>query len=167
MPMIEASYTRPANTTQYTANDAMSDSTSAPTALTFAGCAARGGGSGYILGLTAISSANQSTLPQYTLYLFDGTVAPTATNDNAEFNLADASANLLIGSFALANFAAVDETSGTNGNAEDQAEPTGGFPIAFTCGAGITDLYGLVKVENGYTPVSGEITTFRLHINRD
>lgn len=165
MALPEASYTRIANTTQYAANDALSDSTSAPSALTFDGVANQAGGGGYILGVTAISSANQTTLPQLTLYLLDGTAAPTATNDNAEFNLADASANRLLGTVLLDSFEAVDETSGTNGNAKCETQPE--FPIRYECGAGLTDIYGLVKVENTYTPVSGEVITFRLHPLKD
>ncbi|HUW11158.1 MAG TPA: hypothetical protein VM537_15620 [Anaerolineae bacterium] len=163
--VVETSYTRPANTTAYTANDAMSDSTSAPACLTFSNCARRKGGSGFVLGVTAISGANQTTLPQLTLYIFDTSV--TATNDNSEFNLGDADAVNLIGSFQFTGFEALDETSGANGNAKDEALPVGGGPFAFRCGTTGQDLYGLVKVENAYTPVSGEVVTFRLHLLQD
>ena len=167
MPIIDASYERLANTTQYAANDAVSGGTVSPSALTFAGCAAKAGGSGWLLGVTAITNCNESTLPEFTLYLFDGTAAPTATNDNAEFGLTDADSVKLLGAFTLDNFEALDETSGTNGNAKAETDPTDNRPIAFTCGAGSTDLYGLVKVENAYTPVSAEEITFRLHVVRE
>ena len=165
MAIPSASYTRIANTTQYAANDALSDSTHSPSALTFDGVGNTQGGGGYILGVTAITSANQTTLPQLTLYLFDGTAAPTATNDNAEFNLSDVSARNLLGTVLLNSFEAVDETSGTNGNAKCETQPE--FPIRYECGAGLTDIYGLVKVENAYTPVSGERIDFRLHPLKD
>ena len=163
--VVETSYTRPSNTTQYTANDAMSDSTSAPSCLTFSNCARRPGGSGFVLGATAISSANQSTLPQLTLYIFDTSV--TATNDNAEFNLSDTDAVNLLGSFQFTGFEALDETSGANGNAKDEARPKNDGAFAFRCGTTVRHLYGLVKVENAYTPVSGEKVTFRLHLLQD
>ncbi len=44
-----ASFTRPADTTAYAANDAIADSTSAPTLLSFANCANANGGQGYIV----------------------------------------------------------------------------------------------------------------------
>ena len=45
-----ASFTRPADTTAYAANDAIADSTSEPTLLSFANCAnAMDGGQGYIV----------------------------------------------------------------------------------------------------------------------
>jgi hypothetical protein len=119
------------------------------------------------MGVTATSSANQSTLPQMTLYLFDGGTAPTATNDNSEFGLTDANALTLIGAYLLDNWEALDETSGADGNAKCETDPTEQGALAFECGAGITDLYGLVKVENTYTPVSAEVIQFRLHIERD
>jgi hypothetical protein len=37
----------------------------------------------------------------------------------------------------------------------------------FQCPSGERDLYGLVKVTNTCTPLSGEIWTFRLHIEQD
>ena len=163
--VVEATYTRPANTTAYTANDALSDNTTGQTCLTFSNCARRKGGSGFILGATAISSANQTTLPQLTLYVFDTTVSAPA--DNAAFTLADAGAVNLLGSFQFTGFEAFDETSGTAGNAKDEAVPEGGGPVAFRCGTTGQDLYGLVKVENAYTPVSSEIFTFRLHLLQD
>ena len=161
----EASYTRLANTTQYTANDAMSDNTTGQVCLTFANCARRKGGSGFVLAATAISSASQTTLPQLTLYIFDTSV--TATADNAEFNLSDTDAVNLLGSFQFTGFEALDETNGTNGNAKDEALPESGGPFAFRCGSTVQDLYGLVKVENAYTPISGEVVSFRLHLLQD
>ena len=44
-----ASFTRPADTTAYAANDAIADSTTAPTLLSFANCANAVGGQGYIV----------------------------------------------------------------------------------------------------------------------
>jgi len=163
--VVEASYTRLANTTQYTANDAMSDNTTGQVCLTFSNCARRKGGSGFVLGATAIDSANQTTKPQLTLYIFDTSV--TAAADNAGFTLSDADAVNLIGSFQFTGFEALDETAAAGGNAKDEALPESGGPFAFRCITSGQDLYGLVKVENAYTPVSGEIFSFRLHLLQD
>ena len=161
------SYTRPANTTQYTANDAMSDSAATPTALEFAWSPAHGNNRGWILNVFCRGSANQATLPSLKLYLFDGDTAPTATNDNAEFNLTDANLAELIGIINLDAFEAVDPTAGADGNCA--CTPSMNQPIAFELESGNTtgSLWGLVRVENAYTPVSGEIVTFILDIEQD
>lgn len=160
--VIDATYTRPANTTQYAADDALSDSASAPTALAFGGCAAKKGSGGKINKISYIGNSNEATPPQFELYLFSGTVAPTATNDNAEFNLSDAQANNLLGMHAFSSVIDVDVTSGTNGNSYKSVA----IDDPFKCSAGVTDLWGLVKMVNTYTPVSGEVWKFRLHIDR-
>src|SRR3990172_3086494 len=95
---LEASYTRPANTTAYTANDALSESTSAPTALTF-GTAANIRANGWLIGARCVDAVNAATLPQLRLFLFR--VSPTAVNDNAAFTLTDANLQDCI---ALLNF---------------------------------------------------------------
>jgi hypothetical protein len=160
--VVDATYTRPDSTTQYTANDALSDSTVSATALTFSGCASRSLGSGRLVGVSFIDDANQSTLPTFELNLFNGSAAPTATKDNTEFGLTDANAASLLGIIAFSSVLDGDPTSGTDGNAYKYVAAD----IPFVCGLS-TNLYGLVKVTNTYTPVSGEVWRFRLHIQED
>ena len=156
------SITRPANTSQYDINDAISDSTSAPSAIEIEGAARSPGYGGSILGLQVLSSANQSTLPQLVVYVFDR--EPTPTNDNAEFGLTDADAANLVGLFVVNSFYDLDVTSGANGNAAGFAQAEGGFPPAFKCASGSQSLWALLKVLNAYTPVSAEIFTVTVHL---
>lgn len=147
---LTASYTRPADTTQYTANDALAESTSAPTALSFGSA-----GFGWIVGARCVDSNNATTLPQLRLYIFYG--SPTAVNDNAAFTLSDANLRACIAVLNFNVFVAGDDTSGTGGNAISM---TAIDPVATT-----GPLYGLVKVLNAYTPISAEVFTFSLDID--
>lgn len=84
MGKAAATLTRPADTTAYTAKDAVADSTSAPTVLTFSNLARVNAGSGYIV--KARLMTNQSTnTARFRLHLFD--TSPTAINDNAAYTL--------------------------------------------------------------------------------
>ena len=85
----------------------------------------------------------------------------------------DISGGTVVGGDAQANvvpnpgFEALDETAAAGGNAKDEALPESGGAFAFRCITSGQDLFGLVKVENAYTPVSGEVFTFRLHLLQD
>jgi len=152
---LTASYTRPANTTLYTANDAMAESTSAPTALTF-GPASDARANGWLVGARCVDAVNATTLPQLRLFLFNA--SPTAVNDNSPFTLSDANLRTCIGFLDFTTFTAGDDTSGAGGNALSIAPVDQPFAIN-------GPVYGLVKVLNGYTPVSAEVFNFYLDID--
>src|SRR5262245_45424593 len=73
--------TRPADTTAYAANDALSDSTSAPTSggFTFSSAARASGGSGIITDAIIGTSNDAGTLLQGEIWIFDTSV--TNIND--------------------------------------------------------------------------------------
>lgn len=152
---LSATYTRPANTTQYTANDALSDSTTAPTALTF-GPASDVRANGWLVGARCIDSVTGATLPQLRLFLFNA--SPTAINDNAAFTLSDALALTCIGYLDFITFVTIDDTGGGSLNSISIASVN--QPIAVN-----QTLYGLVKVLNAYTPISAEVFTWYLDID--
>ncbi len=147
-----ASFTRPADTTQYTAGDVISNSTSAPAVMTFN--AALLDGYGTIQTAYLLDSANQATLLDAELWLFD--TAPAATNDNAAIAFTDAELARLIGviDFAVADGKVGLVTSGAAGNAINfQANLS--IPVR-----GLSnDIYGVLVARNTYTPVSGETLT--------
>ena len=144
-----SSITRPADTAQYAAGDALANSTSAPTAGggTFTGVTSVAGGSAILTDLMIVSSNAPATPMQGEVWLFD--TAPTAMNDNAAWSLSDAEALTLVDviPFALT-------TIGNNSLAAIQR------------GTGITtvgsaNLRFLIRVVNAYTPASGEVITIR------
>lgn len=144
-----ASYTRPADTTAYAIGDALANSTSAPTALTFT--VAASGKGGMVTDLIVTSSPAPGTPLQGQLWLFD--TAPTAVNDNAAFTVSDAEVLTLV---AIIPFTLL--AIGANSQVHVQ-----NLAIGFTTVAATT-LRGLVRVTNAYTPASGEVVTFRLKV---
>lgn len=158
------SVTRPADTTAYTAGDAVSDSTSAPTAASVSGCARVNGGSGVILRAILIDSANQSTAGDFEVYLFSE--AHTATNDNAAWAPSDADIeSYYIGKIDFGDTPDVlNAASGASGNCAYDSEQ---IAVPFKCGAGSTSLYWQLVARNAYTPVSAEKFTLRLSIAQD
>lgn len=155
---VTVSVTRPADTNAYAANDAWSSSTSAPAAITFSNVFRQSGGSAIIIGLVVIDSANQTTLLQGELWLFD--TAPTVINDNAAFTITDAEYATVVAKIPFSIDSAGNSAAAASGNA-------GAFidGLATGCtGVSSANLTGLIKVINAYTPVSAELLTFRLKV---
>ena len=163
--VVSGSITRPADTTAYAAGDAVTDSTSSPTTLTFSNAARVNQGSGVIVGATLVDSANQTTKGDFDLLIFDTTYTPD--NDNAVFTPTDAELETCIGviRFASGSFVIGDATSGAGGNAFCSGTITNN--IAFKCGSGSASLFGALVARSAYTPVSGEKFTIRLRILQD
>lgn len=159
---ITTTLTRPADTTAYAAGDAVTDSTSSPTVITFASAARVNNGSGTIIGATCVDSANQATKAQLELWLFDTTATPD--NDNAAFTPTDAELLTIVGVIPFNVWYVGDATSGAGGNAVSVAA---NLSLAYQCGAASTSLFGLVVVRNAYTPVSAEQFSIRLRCMQD
>lgn len=157
--VITANFTRPSDTTAYAADDAVTDSTSAPTVITFANAARANGGSGLIVGAVLVKSTNDSTGESFDLLLADTTFA--ATNDNAAFAMSDAEARTLLG---VVNFASATNT-GANNRAYIGILPNG--PIPFVCGAASTSLFGGLVARGAYAPANAERFDIRLLIQQD
>jgi hypothetical protein len=154
--VITASFNRPADTTQYAAGDAVSDSTSSPTQITFNGAARINDGSGVIVNATLIDSVNAASDGVFELWLFDASVTPN--NDNSAFAPSDGDAEKAIGviQFSVA-------VSGSN----NSVYAVTGLSIPFKCSGGVDDIFGLLVVRNAYTPVNAEKFTIRLGILQD
>lgn len=144
---------RPGDTTAYTANDAWSDSTTAPTSggFTFTGAARKSGGSGIITDAVITTSGDATTLLQGEIWLFNQAV--TNIDDNAAFAVTDAEIKTYVGKIPF-----LMEDSGNNGSFHAQK-----LNIMFTC-SGSANLRYLIKVKNAYTPVSSEVLTVTLKI---
>jgi hypothetical protein len=141
--------TRPSDTSAYTAGDALSNSTSSPTAGggTFTSAVGASGKSAILTDVVIVSSNAPATPLQGELWIFD--TAPTAINDNAAFTVSDAEMLTCVAQvpFALS-------TIGANSSAHVQ------------CGIGVlavgsANLRFLIRVVNAYTPASAETITFR------
>jgi hypothetical protein len=152
---ISASVTRPADTTQYAAGDAITDSTSAPTVLSFdlstVGCYK--GQAIEIRKVAIVSSAKQSTLPLINLYL--SSTSFTSTNDNSALSIDDTTMeaggawfNCDVQNYTAAN----SRVAMVNANT----------PMILASGS--ATMYGVLQAANAYTPVSGEKFTVILWI---
>jgi hypothetical protein len=150
---VSTDVTRPADTTAYTVNDALSDSTSAPTSggFTFTSAARKSGGSGIITDAIITTAADAATLLQGEIWLFNTSV--TNVNDNTAFAVSDAEIKTCVGKIPFTL-----EDAGNNGFAHVQ-----NLNIGFTC-SGSANLRFLIRVKNAYTPVSAEVFTFVLKI---
>lgn len=168
---VVAVLTRPANTTTYTAADALTDTGGAATAFTL-GRFANGGGE--IVSAEMLPESQQTTpRPQVELHLFEGTAAPTATADNAAFALAVADFRNHIGVIQFDGTTAAElfitnTGAGAAGNQVVLGKIMGGRNgIPFQCGAGVSTIWGLAIMRNAYVPLSGEVFRFKLGLRRE
>lgn len=153
MASVAVTLTRPSNTDAYTAKDAVTDSTSAPTNLTFTNLARVNAGGGYIV--KARLMTNQSTnTARFRLHLYP--TAPTAINDNAAYTLLWANRANRIG---YIDFAAC-QTEGSGSDAANSQNDTVRMP--FVCASTSRHLYGLLETLDAFTPASGQIIYIEL-----
>lgn len=138
-------FTRPADTTAYAVSDAIADSTSAPTVLTFANCARSSGGSGYVT-RARVMTDQSANVAAYRLHLFRATV--TAINDNAALTTLIANRSNYLGYIDL-------PTAGTEGSGSDAAN-TQNLDTRLAFVATGTSLFGLLQTKTAFTPASGQ-----------
>jgi hypothetical protein len=128
--------TRPADTTAYTAGDAIANSTSSPTAggFTLTGMARTSGGAGVLTDLIVVSS--DTAAMQGEVWIYDSAV--TAPNDNAAMSVSDADQLKLV---AKVPFTLVAETNNAVAHVQN-------LSIGYTC-IGSADLRFLLKATGG------------------
>ena len=144
---VQTDVTRPADTAVYAVNDALSNSTTAPTTggFTLSNIARKSGGSVLITDVIVTSSNDAATI-QGEVFLFNQAV--TNINDNAAFAVSDTEIKTCVGrvGFAL-------EDCGNNGFFHAQ-----NLNILATC-VGSANLRFLIRVKNAATPASAEVIT--------
>jgi hypothetical protein len=152
---VAVEFSRPADTSAYVANDAVANSTSAPTALTFTDIMRVDGGSGYIVHATLLT--NQAlNVSQFRLHLFSA--SPTMDNDNA--------ASVLRWSERASYLGFIDfDALQSEGSGSDAAVAVWQQHIAVAAAAGSRTLYAKLETKLGFTPASGQ--TFRVSLTVD
>lgn len=148
--------TRPGNTTPYAANDAVADSASAPTVLTFASLARTNAGAGVITTARIVTNLSTCT-SKFRLHLFN--VLPTPINDNAVYT--ELWANR-VGSLGFIDFVAMT-TSGTGSDAAISINSSSN--LAFTAAAGTKNIYGLLEIQDILVPASAQVFYIALSAN--
>lgn len=164
--LVEFNFTRPADAIAYAADDAVTNSTSAPVALTVAGVARSLGGIGKIRKAVMIDSVNAGTKGNFELFLFNSITAPTPDNDNAAFTPTDAELLKVIGPIVFhGNNAFVGDAASNalyHGTLSNGADASRDLELSYSCDPTLTNLWALMKVKNAYTPSSAENFAFRL-----
>ena len=143
--------TRPANTTAYAANDAISDATSSASDIVSADL-----GPGYITGIP-VATNKVSNTPRLRLHFYRNT-APTQINDNAASTApldADLDANKYLGAVTMPEM-----TSGGGGDSSFATNMDLRVPLD-------TDsYYFIIETMDVFTPASGQIFRFRFYVER-
>lgn len=139
----------------YAAGDAISDSTSAPTAggFTLTGAARVSGGAGIIMSMNIALSSDPATRLSGEILIFNQSV--TAINDNAAFVVSDTEIKTCVG---IVPFSCFD--AGNN-----QYAMVTGLNIPFVC-SGSANLRFLIRARNAYTPTASEVLTVTAFINQ-
>jgi hypothetical protein len=144
---VSATFTRPSDTTTYAVGDSVSNSTSAPVVfqLDLGAVGAVAGQEIEIRKLAVVSSAKQSLLPLFNVYLNNATF--TASNDNSALDIADATM----------------EDGGCWFNCDVQNFTASNARVAYVniaapmiLAAADTKFYGVIQAANAYVPVSAE-----------
>ena len=160
--VVYAQFTRPADTTAYTANDVVSDSTVVGHPLVFQNCARFQGGTGIVYSGLMFASTDATVNPNFDLVLFD-TPSFTMAADNSAGTVTDTEA------YNIVSIITFDGTNAANVSTVGANLVVGATAIgqAFKCGSNSRDLYGMVIDRGGYTPASAEIFRFKLAITQD
>lgn len=145
---VQTDITRPADTTTYTVNDALSDSTSSPTSggFTFTSICRKSGGSVLITDMIVTTNADPATPLQGEVFIFNTSV--TNINDNSAFAVSDSEIKTCVAKIPFAL-----EDVGNNGFFHMQ-----NLNILATA-SGSANLRFLVRVKNTYAPASAEVIT--------
>lgn len=151
-----ANFTRPGDTTTYAVGDAVNDSTSAPTVMTFSSVARVNGGAGYIVGARAMKSTTTTTNALFRLHVYHTTV--TAINDNTAQTVLYANRTKRVG--------AVDLQFYTDGSDCAEAQDFN-IRLPFVCDSGDAALYGVLQAKGAYVPGNAETFFFELTVERD
>lgn len=155
---VNATYTRPSDTTAYTAKDAISNSTSSPAVLTFAGMGRVNAGTGYVVKGRLLTSQTTNTA-RYRLHLYK--TSPTALNDNAACTAplyADDAKWVGAIDFPAA------QTEGSGGTA---AWSIWNDRLHFKCDTSDTNLYGILEALDAFTPANAQTYTITLSAEID
>lgn len=144
---VQVEMTRPADTTAYAVNDTVSNSTSAPTLLTFTSIGRAAGGSGLIV-KARLMTDQAACVAQFRLHLFVNNT-PTVPNDNSAFTLLYSNAALRIGSIDMP--ALNTEGSGSTAANSMRDDLTLAFNLTDTA-----NIYVILETKTAFTPASGQ-----------
>lgn len=161
--IVEASFTRPNDTTQYASGDGITNSTSAPSAIVFEDCTRWFGTSALLIGAAMVKSTTSTSNASFILHLWND-VPPQIPNDNAAYSpTARANFSNYVGAMT------VDKTTAAftygDGIGKQFVMPINSLP--FTISATSRRLYGVLQANANYTPGALEQFKFKLYIEQN
>lgn len=142
-------FTRPANTTAYTAGDVVSNSTSATTLIDLANAVRANGASGYIVRV-AVTADQKSITPRLRVHFYNAS-NPTVSVDNAAHQDKYADVAKQLGYVDLP--AMITGTDTTNSTMSYSVNDTVRLPVV--AGGATTSLYATLETLDAFTPASG------------
>ncbi len=154
-----AQWTRPSDTTQYSAGDSVSDNATTATAATFAlhSMGAMSGMGGVIHSVTLHKTDQDATGADFDIYFFSGPVVGSGFEDNAAIAITDAEWQTCIG------FVSLTATSNAVSVVTGDLYCKSNLDLPYQCGADtatvVAPLYFVVVARGTYTPASGEVFT--------
>ncbi|MEM9450908.1 MAG: hypothetical protein AAGA75_20580 [Cyanobacteria bacterium P01_E01_bin.6] len=157
-----ASFTRPNDASTYNPGDAIANSTSGASNLTFANAARVAGGNGYVQG-ALLETSHKAFSNKLLLYLYS--VNPTAVNDNAAFNQAP-NANFITWITFDGAQIQTDGGSGSTVGYIDGLPPNNTWK-PFVCGAGSTAIFGQLVTPDGFTPIAQASYRIWLYVTKN
>lgn len=154
---VAVEFTRPGDTTAYTANDVVSNSTVTSALNQVPNFARVNGGGGYIVG-ARVSTDKKSITPRIRIHLFNAS-NPTVAADNAAWRDSYADASKRLGYFDMP--AMSTGADATNSDMSRSLDMT--LRVPFVAAAGTRSIYYLLETLDAFTPASGEKFTVTLY----
>ena len=147
---VATEFTRPADTTAYTAGDVVSNSTSATTLIDLASAVRVNGGSGYVVRVD-LATDKKSITPRIRVHFFNAS-NPTVSVDNAAHRELYVDAAKRLGWVDLpAMTTGTDTTNSTMSRTSND-----GCRLPVVAGGATTSLYALLEALDAFTPASGQ-----------
>lgn len=161
---ITAVFTRPADTTQYTAGDVVGPITT-PAAQSFPNAARANGGSGRIVEIMMAFDLETITTATFRLHFFNAVLTPQA--DNAAFTGVSTNPASYLG--YIDPVILVTQAGGTLGQIRvaPGVSATGGLPFNYQCADGGSGLWMVITALGAYTPKSSGIVRVSIVVERD
>lgn len=157
--IVDATLTRPANTTAYAAGDEVADT--GGSVITLTGMARFSGGSGIIQSVLIAVSSNWATKPSLELWLYDTTNAPAT--DNSAFDPTDGENDTLVAVIPVSTTYVGDATASTG----NFAMSSGIIGIPFKC-SGSANLFMRIVIRNaGQAGANSDTLKFRFKVLQD
>ncbi len=150
-----AEFTRPSDTTQYTAGDVVGPVTT-PAVQTLANVGKYGKGSGVIKRIQLSKSTTTVTLATFRVWFY--TIAPTAIADNSAWTTLYANRESLIG------YRDLDIMVSGGSGAAGQMSATA-LDLPYVCEAGAA-IYAVISAVGAYTPASAETFSLSVTVER-